>query len=104
VAWSDLLADMDETCRDEFQTSASYSPKAGGGPISLNVIFDPAREVVSPGELDILASMPVVELISDDLGVTPVVGDTLVVESENYTVLDAVSPRVGIYVLILELS
>lgn len=83
--------------RDEFASAIVYTPAAGGGPFTLDAVFDrPFEEVVlGPAEAGIAARRPVVDLRLGDLNegnTDPVPGDTLTVDGSNAYTIEEVEP------------
>ena len=93
MAWG--LADAAiVAARDEFKSSVSYSPLAGGGPHTLDAILDRPFEAVElgPAEIAIAGRRPILDLRLADLPVAPVPGDTLTVDGGSPYTVETVEP------------
>ena len=111
--WTEAIANLQEACRDTFGVPVSYipsvekRPELGGMAIEITGIFDNARETVNlmagggRGGMETVIPRPVVELRLADLGIDPMEGDEVVINSLTYTITDVQPDGHGTAVLFL---
>src|SRR5690348_13864215 len=99
--WEDHVEGIQDTCLDVFgvgDDEVSYSPAAGGGPFTLNGIFDRETEIVQG---DTITFRPTLELKLADLAVDPEQDDSVTIAGETYKVDWVRKDGVGGAVLIM---
>ena len=85
---------------DEFGQSATVTP-SGGSATSINVIFDKPDETLTLGEAGITSHRPRITCRESDIS-NVVFGDSVVVNSTNYTVAEILKDGTGIAEVYLE--
>lgn len=110
--WQRAVGDLQTACRDTFGVPVTYIPSVekrpllGGVAQELFGIFDEAREMVSlmgggSGGMEAVVPRPVVELREADITITPLEGDTVVVNEITYRILEVQPDGQGAVVLVL---
>tara|TARA_R100000388_G_C7216576_1_gene146476 strand:- start:610 stop:918 length:309 start_codon:yes stop_codon:yes gene_type:complete len=85
---------------DEFGVSATVTP-SGGSASTINVIFDKPDETLGLGEAGITSHRPRITCRSADIS-SLAHGDSVVVNSTNYTIAEILKDGTGITEIFLE--
>lgn len=86
----------------DWGVSATYKNKGARFPISG--IFDNAYVDVDIAEADFASSTPILTMPTDSLPCEPVIGDTVIIDCDTYTVRNFRADGTGVTILHLQVS
>lgn len=98
MSFSRAIDAVFKTVNSVFGTSATYTYSAGGPTSTLKGVFDNAFVEIN----GVTSRKPIFKIRLADLTSSPVEGDTILINSVNYTVRDSQADGLGSSTLILE--
>lgn len=88
MAWSDYADLANKGTRDLFGVAVTYTPQ-GQAAQSITAIFDKAHEAVEVrAGVPVTTTRPMLDVRLADIAVAPRIGDTAVVDSTTYRVME----------------
>lgn len=95
MAWSDFADRVLKTCISTFKTEAVYKSYDFGTETTIQGVFDESAHDVNPGDIGVQSIQPTFGVRLADLSIAPNQGDTLLIKSKRYRLLDLVEDGQG---------